>query len=127
MEIRKSKGLQLSEKVANAIIKEFKNVDTDYEISIDTFNNCRETGYCFKVLNLNKTGELIIWIYEYRCTDNIIFRYTIDDAWFDKYNKYDDESVIYTYREYKHNEIKEVIKDVISKINLYIGGFQDDK
>ena len=127
MEIRKSKGLQLSEKVTNAIIKEFKNVDTDYEISIDTFNNCRETGYCFKVLNFNKPGELIIWIYEYRCTDNIIFRYTIDDAWFDKNNKYDDESVVYTYREYKHNEIKEVIKDVISKINLYIGGFENDK
>lgn len=127
MEIRKAHGLELSEKVARAIIKEFKSVETDYELHIDTFNNCRETGYCFKIWNPGKTGELVIWIYEYRCSDNIIFRYTIDDAWFDKYNKYDDETVVYTYREYKYNEIDEVKKDVISKINYFIGGHNNDK
>ena len=50
MIIEKAKGLLIGEKVYRAIKKMIDGNENGDYVYVDTFNNCRETGYCFKLM-----------------------------------------------------------------------------
>jgi len=116
MKIEKSKGLQVGEKVYRAIRKQLDGNEDGNVVYVDTFNNCRETGYCFKLCRAGDTKTQIIWVYENRNSDDLIFRQTSDDNWCDINNRYDDESIVYAVKRYRYNELKELIEDVNIRI-----------
>ena len=126
MKIEKAKGLQLGEKVYKAIKKKLDGNDDGNLIYVDTFNNCRETGYCFKFYRAGDTKQNVLWVYEYRMSDDIVLRDTLDSNWHDINNRYDDEGIVYAVRMYKHDAINELIDDVLIRIETFFGGKADD-
>lgn len=117
MEIRKSEGLIIGEKVYKAIKKAVDGRENGELIYVDTFNNCRETGYCFKFYRAGDLKQNVLWIYQERNSDNIILRDTLDSNWHDINNRYDDESIVYAVKTYRYNELKELLEDV--KVRVY--------
>ena len=81
MIIEKAKGLLIGEKVYRAIKKMIDGNENGDYVYVDTFNNCRETGYCFKLMRAGNPKQQIIWVYEYKEANKrkIIKRVDIDD------------------------------------------------
>jgi hypothetical protein len=117
MIIEKAKGLLIGEKVYRAIKKMIDGNENGDYVYVDTFNNCRETGYCFKLMRAGNPKQQIIWVYEYRNSDNLMFRQTSDPNWHDINNRYDDDSIVYAVKTYRYNELKELLEDV--KVRVY--------
>lgn len=125
MEIKKSHGLQIAEKVIRRVANRIKESDLDCEIYVDTFNNCRETGYVYKVYRKNK--QLYIWTFEHRMSDDIIKVVSFREGSCDKNNMFDDESYVNGYQHYKPNEIKVLADDIARLICDFADGEYDEE
>lgn len=126
MVIEKTRGLTISEKVFKAIKKEFKDKETGTDIYVDTFNNCRETGYCFKVYRNgeHRLNSMIIWTCECRNSDDLMLVRSLDQNWCDAHNMFTDKD-FHDVMYFKANEEREFIDDVIMRIKNFVGGVYD--
>ena len=124
MQIVKSKGLQIAEKVIHRVANQIKGVDIDCEINVDTFNNCRETGYVYKVYRKGK--ELYIWTFEHRNTDDIIKVVSFRSGSCNRNNMFDDEAYANGYQSYRYNEVKVVADDIARLLISFASGNNDD-
>ena len=61
----KDRSLLVSQKLFTALKKELKGVKGCY---LETFNNCREQGYCL----INYDYNFVVWACECRCSDDIM-------------------------------------------------------
>lgn len=60
-------------KIGNAVLGELCGNEEigEYNIDVDTFNNCRESGYRLRISKRGKETWLIIWMYQNRNSDSI--------------------------------------------------------
>jgi len=73
--IEKSRSLEVSENLINLLLEKHSNNLGGY---IDTFNNCRETGFVLKLTsinNMNFKDQFVVWMHEDRISDDIVIRY----------------------------------------------------
>jgi len=112
---KKSRSLQVSEKVFellyNKIVQENLGINLQHDdVRLETFNNCREFGYCLFIWYYN----LVIWACETRNSDDIMIvvgdpskninlvnmfdRIAYDNAEYFRYGEYE-KAVDYIYNE----------------------------
>lgn len=125
MKVEKSKGLEIAIKVMEKVKTALKDKELDCEIFLDTFNNCRETGFIYKLYRKGK--PLYIWTFEDRISDDMILLTSFQDGACNINNMFDDDHV-YGRTVYKYNEMKELSNRVANLIISFgEGNYDDDK
>ena len=142
MAFRKIQTIRVSERVFDLVCSELDCYATDYKVKIDgwleTFNNCREQGYCLFVDsvdwdNENRTkGMLHIFACECRNSDNIMVicqtEYPSFKGMFSEkaYNNFVDKDHInpekesYTfYTQFGYNEIQRAASFIVEIVKDY--------
>ena len=66
--IYKDKGLMYSNYIYEQLLYRLGS-DSDLRIKVETFYNCRELGYVFRVNNSDYNDTLYIWVYAHRNSD----------------------------------------------------------
>lgn len=109
-------------KISHDVVEILKTKDNKIEGYIDTFNNCRETGYVLQVWKYGETelnGNVRIWVHECRNSDNIVIRYgtKYEDA--DLNNMFSEEVYRNNTKDFNVNEEEkaaEYIIEILEKI-----------
>lgn len=123
MKVEKSKGLEIAIKVMDKVKKTIKDEELDCEIYLDTFNNCRETGFVYKLYRKGK--PLYIWTFQDRISDDMILLISFQEGACDKNNMFDDDHV-YSRTVFKYKEMKELSDRVANLVLSFGQGVYDD-
>lgn len=112
--------------VSHNVMEILKAKDDKIKGYIDTFNNCRETGYILHVWqygDVELNGRVAIWVHEHRNSDNIVLRYTTKPEDIDINNMFNDEVDINGTEYFRANQeeevaqyISKILEDISSKI-----------
>lgn len=117
MKTMESNGLKLSMKIFDKVKKQLKDKELDKYVLVDTFYNCRESGFVYKVYESTKYEySLCVWTYENRNSDDIVLLASTNPKHCDFNNVYTDEAYENCRRFFKYNEINKVASELVKLI-----------
>lgn len=109
--------------VSHNVMEILKAKDNKIKGYIDTFNNCRETGYILKVWqygDVKLDGKVAIWVHEDRNSDDIVLRYTTKPENVNINNMFSEEVYLNDSEYFRVNheeEVAEYIIEILEKIS----------
>lgn len=117
-------------KVSHDVIEILKTKDNKIKGYIDTFNNCRETGYVLKVWqygDIELDGKVIIWVHEHRSSDSIVLRYTTKLEDIDINNMFNESVHINGTEHFRVNQEEEVADYIIELLQKIVVEKENEK